>query len=105
MVAKREEPRSYDILNEKGNLLRINRRHLLPCKVDEQPTIDGSRDIIEIEDDTPGEENMNSTNANDEGRHPGSATESIDTPQQTSTDQQSTRTRCGRLVRKPIRYR
>ena len=31
VVAKCPEPRSYDILNEKGNIVRCNRRHLIPC--------------------------------------------------------------------------
>ena len=32
VVAKCQEPRTYCILNSKGNIVRRNRRHLLPCK-------------------------------------------------------------------------
>ena len=32
VVAKCAEPRSYRVLNDKGNIVRRNRRQLLPCK-------------------------------------------------------------------------
>ena len=32
VIAKRDEPRSYDIVNEKGNVIRRNRQHLIPTK-------------------------------------------------------------------------
>ena len=31
VVEKCSEPHSYNILNEKGNIVRRNRRHLIPC--------------------------------------------------------------------------
>ena len=32
IITKRSEPRSYDVLNDRGNTVRRNRRHLLPTK-------------------------------------------------------------------------
>ena len=34
VLTKRAEPRSYDVLNEKGNVIRRNRRHLIPTNED-----------------------------------------------------------------------
>ena len=31
VIEKSIEPRSYHVLNEKGNIVRRNRRHLIPC--------------------------------------------------------------------------
>eukprot|EP00112_Aurelia_sp_Birch-Aquarium-sp1_P007987 Seg1872.1 transcript_id=Seg1872.1/GoldUCD/mRNA.D3Y31 product="putative protein K02A2.6" protein_id=Seg1872.1/GoldUCD/D3Y31 len=31
VIEKSKEPRSYRVLNEKGNIVRRNRRHLIPC--------------------------------------------------------------------------
>ena len=32
VVKKREEPRSHNVLSSKGNIVRCNRRHLMPTK-------------------------------------------------------------------------
>ena len=32
VVKKREEPPSYNVLNSKGNIVRRNRRHIMPMK-------------------------------------------------------------------------
>ena len=32
VVGKCPEPCSYNIINEKGNIVRRNRRHLIPCQ-------------------------------------------------------------------------
>ena len=103
VVARREEPRSYDVLNAKGNILRVNQRHLLPCKDNELPPADEtSRETIAIETEvTPN--NTDDSNVKVEVQE--DPQQFMNTPQRTNTEERCTRTRSGRTVRLPIRYR
>ncbi len=91
VVEKCQEPRAYRILNSKGNVVRRNRRHLLPCK-DKFRIQNGHDDHIELPPSTPQQPKPKASS----------------TPSQ-STDgqppQPSTVTRSGRVVNKPARYR
>ena len=91
VVEKCQEPRAYRILNSKGNVVRRNRRHLLPCK-DKFRIQNDHDDHIELPPSTP--------------QQPKPKVSS--TPSQ-STDgqrpQPSTVTRSGRVVNIPARYR
>ena len=106
IVRKRAEPRSYDILNEKGNTVRVNERHILP----DSSTSSSSNISVKLEDDIL--DNILSTDT--EGREtaqtvPDSVVHlTADTPTTTpairSADTTTT-TRSGRSIRRPLRYR
>ena len=91
VVEKCQEPRAYRILNSKGNVVRRNRRHLLPCK-DKFRIQNDHDDHIELPPSTPQQPKPKASS----------------TPSQ-STDgqppQPSTVTRSGRVVNIPARYR
>ncbi|CAB4005693.1 Transposon Ty3-I Gag-Pol poly [Paramuricea clavata] len=48
VVEKCAEPRSYRVLNDKGNIVRRNRRHLIPCKNRFQIRNDLDYDDLEV---------------------------------------------------------
>ncbi len=87
VVEKCQEPRAYRILNSKGNVVRRNRRHLLPCK-DKFRIQNDHDDHIELPPSTPQQPKPKASS----------------TPSQ-STDgqppQPSTVTRSGRVVNNP----
>ena len=82
VISKRTEPRSYNILNEKGNIIRRNRWQLLPSN----ETCD---DEISVYDDKISDDPIEQSNV---------------TPEINSTDNANYRTRSGRIIRQPDRY-
>jgi hypothetical protein len=48
VVEKCAQPRSYRVLNDKGNVVRRNRRHLIPCKDRFQIRNDFDYDDLEV---------------------------------------------------------
>lgn len=80
IIAKRTEPRSYDVLNENGNIIRRNRIDLIPTKEKFEPEEERYDDLLENETEI----------------------EPI-TSEGTLIDQPYA-TRSGRTVRKPDRY-
>ena len=88
VVAKCQEPRAYRILNSKGNIVRRNRRHLLPCKDKFHIQIDQD-DHTELPASTPQQSNLKTSSL----------------PSQSSvsrSSQPSIVTRSGRVVNKPV---
>ena len=94
VVGKRKEPRSYNVLNEKGNVLRVNNKHLMKDESDSPP-------LRVIHEETESFESPSETTeaiiTNEcEGavqRHP------------STSDDGTIRTRSGRKIQKPKRYR
>jgi transposase InsO family protein len=86
VVSKRKEPRSYDVLNEKGNVLRVNNRHLIKDESDSPPLRIIPEEIEPIEH-LPVESNESSQ------------------PSISSAEDGAVRTRSGRGINKPLRYR
>ena len=89
VVSKRSEPRSYNVLNEKGNVVRRNRYQLIPTKEHFELDIDYD-DLLQSNVDP---ERIQSNEAQNEHQ------EQI---QQANDDDY--RTRSGRISRKPDRY-
>ena len=91
VVAKCQEPRAYRVINSKGNIVRRNRRHLIPCKDKFRIQIDQD-DHMKLPPST---------------QQPNPETSSL--PSQPTTDSRSSRpiivTRSGRVVNKPARFR
>ena len=85
-MSKRKEPRSYDVLNEKGNVLRVNNRHLMKDESDGPP-------LRVIPEETDPIEHL-----------PVESNESIQPSVSTAADD-AVRTRSGRRINKPLRYR
>ena len=97
VVRKRVEPRSYDVRNDNGNVVRVNERHLLPCtQNDESEPVH-----IKIEDDTPDvlDHTINEDNTGAPTSTTGAAAATNIQPEGTVT------TRSGRTINKPSRYR
>jgi len=80
IIAKRTEPRSYDVLNENGNIIRRNRIDLIPTKEKFEPEEERYDDLLENETEIEPITNEGTL---------------IDQPYVT---------RSGRTVRKPDRY-
>ena len=91
VVEKCPQPRAYRILNSKGNIVRRNRRHLLPCK-DKFHIQSDQDDYTEPISSTPQQTNHKTTSP---------SSQSIDG----RPSQPSIVTRSGRVVTKPARYR
>ena len=87
VIAKRNEPRSYDVLNEKGNVIRRNRQHLIPTKESfESDQLNDSDDEIELYERSE-------------------TTTDLDVPNENEiVEDNGYVTRSGRLSRKPERY-
>ena len=91
VVEKCPEPRAYRILNSKGNIVRRNRRHLLPCKDKFHIQIDQD-DYTKPIPSIPQQTNPKTTSP---------SSQSSDGP----PSQRRVVTRSGRVVTKPARYR
>ncbi|XP_028415703.1 uncharacterized protein K02A2.6-like [Dendronephthya gigantea] len=90
VVAKCQEPRAYRILNSKGNVVRRNRRQLLPCK-----------DKFRIQYDQDDYAELPPSNIQQpKPKTSLPACQSIE-----GLPRSSTVTRSGRVVNKPVRYR
>ena len=95
IIRKRDEPRSYDVMNEKGNVVRVNERHLLPCGT--QTPIEP--ELIKIEDDIPDVDDTVVVEGNADATALGATSATNNTPNRTVT------TRSGRTINKPSRFR
>ena len=89
VVEKCPEPRAYRILNSKGNIVRRNRRHLLPCK-DKFHIQNGQDDYTEPIPSTPQQTNPKTTSP---------LSQSVDGHRNQEVS------RSGRVVATPTRYR
>lgn len=94
IIGKRSEPRSYDVMNEKGNVVRVNERHILPCET--QTPIES--ELIKIEDDIP---DIDSNSAVEESAD---AT-AVGATATNNTSNRTVKTRSGRTINKPPRFR
>ena len=93
MISARHEPRSYNVVNEKGNTIRRNRWQLLPTNETFEQEINYADDSISNDGDYQ----------DDIGR------DEVNVEQQSSSNNESTnnseyKTRYGRLSKKPVRY-
>ena len=123
VVEKCSEPRSYNILNEKGNIVRRNRRHLIPC-YDEfkiQPDYDiptqnqlphSSESVsngVSVPSATTTTTKPHQTESLSLPKIPDSSYESMSSAIPTTGSDQNPEqlqvTRRGRIIRKPLRYR
>ena len=91
LIAKRSEPRSGDVINEKGNIVRRNRCQLIP-----------TNEKFEIDIDY---ENLLETNINES---PGDCTNRVPQSEMNDNNEATSRveyrTRSGRISKKPDRY-
>ena len=94
VVRKREEPRSYDVLNQRGNVVRRNRRHLIPTR---ESFISSSPDEVNETCDKSSVGTIPITPTSNEDVH-SSDTTAID-------DNKYKHSRSGRVIRIPQRYR
>ena len=100
IVNKRPEPRSYNVQNDRGNVIRVNERHILPAAGDtSQPFVP-----IKIEDDFDVE-----VSTSDSTLQAAVGSDVYPTTQSSTTSNQvrdtPLTTRSGRTVQKPSRYR
>ena len=82
VLSRRNEPRSYNVLNDKGNIVRRNRHQLLPTR---EP-FNYESDSMSYDESETDNENM-----------------AIDQPN-VQAEREGYRTRSGRVVRQPDRY-
>ena len=109
---KRDEPRSYDVLNERGNMVRRNRRHLLPCndkftvKTETDDEIEVPKNHMQSQGDVPPQTNESPVVElhSDPAQGQSSLPESALSQSTENSDRQIT-ARSGRTVKKPLRYR
>ena len=104
VIDKHHQQRSYNIVNDNGNIIRRNRQHLIPSK---------ERFVIKSDDDN--DISDNSTNKQNEhdfqqyDRQSSEDTSDDDEIEQTQPNldepESMYRTRSGRAIRKPERYR
>lgn len=106
IINKRAEPRSFDVLNERGNTIRVNERHIIRATGD-----DPSDTPIKIEDDFLDDlnnidNNENTPSAVDHTTTPSTPTDTTTRRSMpTTTATPSVTTRSGRTIRRPTRYR
>ncbi len=130
VIEKSTEPRSYRVLNEKGNIVRRNRRHLIPCHDrfniqhdydpieprhlpdaihPHAPIIEHQPQLLEQRPETvpplpaPPAPPAQPILPPETSNQPTSSTPSVPHPNEHSEPLQVTRR--GRVIRKPLRYR
>ena len=91
VISKRNEPCSYDVLNQKGNVIRRNRYQLIPTN--EKFDLDVEYDDLITEDINPVNTDSNTSQ---------NVIEEQSQTAPVSTDNYHTRS--GRLIKKPDRY-
>ena len=96
VVSVRNEPRSYNVLNEKGNIIRRNRWQLLPTNETYE------QDMYSDDDDYSDYDNEDEYQV-DIGRNENNTEQPI-INNQGNTNNIEYSTRYGRISKKPIRY-
>ena len=113
-MSKLEEPRSYKVETEQGIILRHNCRDLLKTKESFEPKLEGELDTctpVDPELSTPNQENLSCLQSPVEPLipshipSPAPLQQLQPSPQPPETQQNSYRTRVGRQIVKPTRYK
>ena len=119
VLDKRTEPRSFDILNEKGNVIRVNQRHLLPCKDKfsikndsgddislHEDKIESSTEVPKVNDNYTNNEQTDIENLTSQSNDENHMSKSNDENNiENSSPNKTVTTRSGRTIQKPLRYR
>ena len=112
-MSKLEEPRSYKVETEQGIILRRNRRDLLKTKESFEPKPEGELDTctpVDPELSTPNQENLPCQSPVEplipsHTPSPAPLQQLQPSPPPPETQQNSYRTRVGRRIVKPTRYK